>query len=68
MKTLTDRLLGNSPWTSILGLLISILMVIKPLLESGQTDVWVIASAVLTALFGRKAADTAPVSPKEGDI
>lgn len=51
------KILGESPWTSIVGYVTAGLMVLENLLKTGETS-WVkIAVAVCIAVFGRIAAD-----------
>jgi len=58
MKALLLKLLGPSPVTTVLGLVVAALMVIKTQMEAGNTD-WVsIAIAAATALLGFKAQDS----------
>jgi hypothetical protein len=57
MKGLLGKLLGESPTTSIIGMLLAALTVVHPLLEAGTTDWFTIATAVFTALLGRTASD-----------
>lgn len=57
MKTLKTTLLGKSPITSLIGYAIGALTVVQQMLESGVTNWTVIATGILTALLGRKAAD-----------
>lgn len=57
MKTLKTVLLGKSPITSLIGYAIGALSVAQQMLEAGETNWTVIATGILTALLGRKAAD-----------
>lgn len=57
MKSLLGKLLGDSPATSIIGILLAVLTVVHPLLKAGTTDWGTIATAVFTALLGRTASD-----------
>jgi len=55
-------LLGNHPWTSIIGLVIGSLTYLQQLLESGQNNGWTIAIAVAIYLLGRLASDASSSS------
>lgn len=53
-----DKLLGDSPWTSIIGYLLLILTVIHEYMKAGETDWMTMGVGVLMALLGRKASDS----------
>lgn len=59
-------LLGNSPLTTLLGILAAALVVAKDLMEAGETNTWTIVTAVGLAVFGRlvKGEDEAPKDVK----
>lgn len=58
LKALFAKLLGPSPVTTVVGLIIAALTVIKANMEAGNTD-WVsITIAAFTAILGYKAADS----------
>ena len=46
-------LLGNSPWTSVLGYVIAGLQLWQEYIKAGETNYFVIASAILVAILGR---------------
>jgi hypothetical protein len=50
-------ILGNHPWTSIIGLTIGVLVYLQQLLEAGQHNAGTIIIAIAVYLFGRLAAD-----------
>lgn len=61
MNTVKAILLGSNPKTTIIGYLLAILTAVKPVLENtsaSTADVWAtVFTALITALFGRMAAD-----------
>lgn len=70
MDSVLLKLFGSSPWTSILGYLMAILAVVKPIIEKGDFDFkrdWInLLFAVLVAITGRQAKDTNGVKAVEG--
>lgn len=68
MNSIKDMILGGNPRTSIVGYLLAILTAIKPLMEDStvtwSTIVATAFSAIITAIFGRVAAD-APKAHKD---
>lgn len=67
MNSIKEMILGTNPRTSIVGYLLAILTAIKPLMEDStvtwSTIVATAFSAIITAIFGRVAAD-APKAKK----
>jgi len=57
LKSIVSKLLGPSPVTTALGLVVAALMVVKTQLESGNTDWFSISIAAATALLGFSAKD-----------
>lgn len=62
MNSIKDMIFGANPRTSIVGYLLAILTAIKPLMEDStvnwSTIVATAFSAIITAIFGRVAADS----------
>lgn len=58
LKALLLKLLGPSPVTTIIGLIVAALMVVKAQLEAGNTDWIAIIIAMFTAMLGYKAQDS----------
>jgi len=58
------KLLGSSPLTTIIGIILAGLTAAQTLLQAGQTNWLQIVSAVLIAVFGRLAADSNTVAKK----
>jgi len=58
LKSLISKLLGPSPVTTVLGLVVAGLMVVKTQLEAGNTDWISILIAAFTAILGYKAQDS----------
>lgn len=65
MNSIKEMILGTNPRTSIVGYLLAILTAIKPLMEDttiGWSTILATAfSAIITAVFGRVAADAPKV-------
>ena len=57
MKAIIAKLLGPSPVTTVLGLVIAAMMVVKTQMEAGNTDWFSISIAAATALLGINAKD-----------
>lgn len=61
MSSVIQMLFGTNWKTTVVGYLLAILTAIKPLLESGATTADIInavITALMTAIFGRLAADS----------
>lgn len=65
MSSLITLLFGTNPKTTIVGYLLAILTAVKPLLDVDATTADVVAAAItalITAVFGRIAADAKKVT------
>lgn len=71
MSSLIQLLFGSNVKTTIVGYLLAILTAIKPLLDVNATTTDIIAAAVtalITAVFGRIAADGKKVDDLQKEI